>query len=96
MLPSSEECAVDGFQLVAVRVAHGADADHIGQLGGEGVASEEGRQGHGPNNLYALHADKLQDGVIEATVCDQLRNTLGEGGREGIINTKEGKCHKLA
>ena len=45
----SEICAVDGFQLVAVRVAHGVDADHTGQLGGEGVASEGGRQGHGTN-----------------------------------------------
>ena len=45
----SEACAVDGFQLVAVRVAHGADADHTGQLGGEGVAAKGGRQGHGPN-----------------------------------------------
>ena len=49
MLPSSEECAVDSFQLVAVRVAHGADADHTGQLCSEIVASEGGRRGHGPN-----------------------------------------------
>ena len=42
-------CAVDGFQLVTVRVAHGADADHTGQLGGEGVMAKGGRQGHGSN-----------------------------------------------
>ena len=78
MLPSSEECAVGGFQLVAVRVAHGADADHTGQLAGEGVASEGGRRGHGPNNLYALHANKLQVGVLE--VCDQLWKYIGGRG----------------
>ena len=33
--------------------------------------------------------------VIETNVCDQLRHVhLGEG-REEIINTKEGKGHKL-
>ena len=45
----SEVCAVDGFQLVAVRVAHGADADQTAQLGGEGGAAKGGRQGHGSN-----------------------------------------------
>ena len=40
-----EVCAVDDFQLVAVRVAHRADADHTSQLGGEGGggAREEDR-----------------------------------------------------
>ena len=43
-----------------------------------------------------LQANKLQIGVIEANVYDQLRTcTMGERGRERIINTKEGKCHKL-
>ena len=45
----SEVGAVDGFELVAVRVAHGADADHTSPLGGEGGGAKGGRQGHGLN-----------------------------------------------
>ena len=69
---SREVGAVDGLQLVTVRGAHEAHADHTGQSGGEGVAAEGGGRGHGAHNLDTLHANKLQVGVIEAIVCDQL------------------------
>ena len=65
------------FQLVAVRVALGADADHTGLLGGEGVGAEGGSWII-DLTICTLQANKLQIGVIEATVCDQLRTcTLG-------------------
>ena len=70
---SSEVGAVDGLQLVMIRGAHEADTDHTGQSGGEGVAVEGGGWGHGAHNLDTFHANKLQVGVIEAIVCDELR-----------------------
>ena len=47
------------------------------------MAAEEGRQGHGPNNLHTLHANNLQVEVIEAIVCDQLRTCTAWGEGEG-------------
>ena len=92
-----EVCAVDNFQLVAVRVAHRADADHTSQLGGEGGGGQGRKTGSWIQDLHTFHANKCKVGVIEAIVCDSSKTyTGGRVGTEGIINTKEVKCHKLA
>ena len=51
------------------------------QMGGEDVASKERKTGSWTQHQYAVHANELEVGVIEATVCDQLRKYIG-GRRE--------------
>ena len=64
---------VDGLQLLLVRVGHGADAHDAGEPSGEEMAAQAGGGVHGPHDLYALHADKLQVAVVEPIVGDELR-----------------------
>ena len=94
---TSEVGAIDCLQLVTVRVAHAAHTDYTGQSGGKGVAAEGGGWRHGPYNLDAFHSNKLQVGIIKATVSDQLRTyTCVQGVRRRRITKLEaGKSQVL-
>ena len=94
---TSEVGAIDCLQLVTVRVAHAAHTDYTGQSGGKGVAAEGGGWCHGTYNLDALHSNKLQVGIIKATVSDQLRTYMCAQGVRGriIAMTEAGKTQVL-
>ena len=85
-----EVCAVDDFQLVAVRVAHRADADHTSQLGGEGGGGKGGRQGHGSKICTPSMPTNAKLESLKPLFVIHQRHTLGGGwGQKGLSTQRK-------